>query len=119
MDCTIPWNSPGQNTGVGSHYLLQGIFPTQGSNPGLPHCRQILYQLSHQGSPCPYGRELTAVTEEWRKQGVVSRLLSFKSQALMKQKRFRATDFGVTIRGENLISVSSSLPPVSISAQRR
>ena len=46
-----PWNSPGQNTGVGSHSLLQGIFPTQGSNPGLPHCRQILYQLSHKGSP--------------------------------------------------------------------
>ena len=35
----------------GCHFLLQGIFPTQGSNPGLPHCRQILYQLSHQGSP--------------------------------------------------------------------
>ena len=46
-----PWNSPGWNTGVGSRSLLQGIFPTQGSNPGLPHCRQILYQLSHQGSP--------------------------------------------------------------------
>ena len=43
-----PWSSPGQNTGVGSHSLLQGIFPTQGSNPGLPHCRRILYQLSHQ-----------------------------------------------------------------------
>ena len=49
LDCS-PWNSPGQNTGVGSFSLLQGIFPTQGSNPGLPHCRQILYQLSHQGS---------------------------------------------------------------------
>ena len=47
----IPWNSPGQNTGVGSLSFLQGIFPTQGSNPGLSHCRQILYQLSHQGSP--------------------------------------------------------------------
>ena len=46
-----PWNSPSQNTGVGSLSLLKGIFPTQGSNPGLPHCRQILYQLSHQGSP--------------------------------------------------------------------
>ena len=45
-----PWNSSGQNTGVGSLSLLQGNFPTQGSNPGLPHCRQILYQLSHQGS---------------------------------------------------------------------
>ena len=46
-----PWNSPGQHTGVGSFSLLQDIFPTQGSIPGLPHCRQILYQLSHQGSP--------------------------------------------------------------------
>ena len=46
-----PQNSPDQNTGVGSLSLLQGIFPTQGSNPGLPYCRQILYQLSHQGSP--------------------------------------------------------------------
>ena len=42
-----PWNSPGQNTGVGSFSLLPGISPTQGSNPGLPHCRWILYQLSH------------------------------------------------------------------------
>ena len=45
------WNSPGQNTGVGSLSLLQGIFPTQGSNPGLPHCGRILYHLSHKGSP--------------------------------------------------------------------
>ena len=42
-----PWNFPGQNTGVGGLSLLQGIFPTQGWNPGLLHCRQILYQLSH------------------------------------------------------------------------
>ena len=46
-----PWNSLGQKTGVGSISLLQGIFPTQGSNPGLLHCRRILYQLSHKGSP--------------------------------------------------------------------
>ena len=45
-----PWNSPGQNTGVGSLSLLQGIFPTQRSNPGLPHSRRILYQLSHNGN---------------------------------------------------------------------
>ena len=45
-----PWNSPGQNTRVGSLSLLQGIFPTQRSNPGLPYCRQILYQLSHKKS---------------------------------------------------------------------
>ena len=47
-----PWNSPGQSTGVGSLSLPQGIFPTQVSNPGLPRCRQILYQLSHKGSKC-------------------------------------------------------------------
>ena len=46
-----PWNSPGQNTGEGSLSLLQGIFPPHGWNPGLPHCRRILSQLSHQGSP--------------------------------------------------------------------
>ena len=46
-----PWNSSGKNTGVGNCSLLQGIFPTQGSNPGLQHCGQILYLLSHEGSP--------------------------------------------------------------------
>ena len=46
-----PWNSPGQNTEVGSGSLLQGIFPTQGSSPGFLRYRQIHYQLNHQGSP--------------------------------------------------------------------
>ena len=46
-----PLNSLGQNTGVGNLFLLQGIFPTQGSNSDLPHCRQIHYRLSHQGNP--------------------------------------------------------------------
>ena len=46
-----PWNSLGQNTGVGSLSLLQGVFTTQGSNPGLPHCRWVLDQLSHRGCP--------------------------------------------------------------------
>ena len=50
------WNSPGQNTGVGSLSLLQGIIPTQGSNPGLPHGRRILYQLSHKGSSVGKGQ---------------------------------------------------------------
>ena len=55
MDCSPPGSSvhrdsPGKNTGVGCQALLQGIFPTQGSNPGLLHCRQILYHLSHQRS---------------------------------------------------------------------
>ena len=46
-----PWDFPGMNTGAGCHFLFQGIFPTQGSNPGLLHCRQTLYCLSYQGSP--------------------------------------------------------------------
>ena len=55
VDCSPPGSSvhgdsPGKNTGVGRHALLQGIFPTQRSNPDLPRCRQILYRLSHQGS---------------------------------------------------------------------
>ena len=55
MDCNTPGfsiheNSPGKNTGVGCDAFLQGIFPTQGSNQGLPHCKQIFYWLSHQGS---------------------------------------------------------------------
>ena len=56
MDCSVPGSSvhgdsPGKNTGVGCHALLQGIFPTQGLNPGLLHSRWILYHLGHQGSP--------------------------------------------------------------------
>ena len=57
MDCSHPpgssvhGDSPGKNAGVGCHALFQGIFPTQGCSPGLPHCRRNLYHLSHQGSP--------------------------------------------------------------------
>ena len=56
MRCSRPGSlghgdSPGKDPGVGCHFLLQGIFPTQGSNPGLLHCRQILYHRNHQGNP--------------------------------------------------------------------
>ena len=51
-------DSPGKNTGVGCHALLQGIFPTQGWNPGLPHCRWIFCSLSHQGSPYTFFQSL-------------------------------------------------------------
>ena len=55
MDCSLPRSSVhdflGKSTAVGCHFLLQRIFSTQGSNPGLPHCRQIIYQLSYKGSP--------------------------------------------------------------------
>ena len=56
-----PWNSPGQNTGLGSHSLLEGIFPTQGSNPGLRHCRQILYHLRHHIFPTNFISEVTVL----------------------------------------------------------
>ena len=51
LGCSVHGDSPGKNTGVGSHALLQGIFPIQGLSPGLPHCRWILHHLSHKGSP--------------------------------------------------------------------
>ena len=54
-DSSLHRDSPGKNTGVGCHVLLQGIFPTQGSNPGLLHCRWIRYQMSYQGSPIKRG----------------------------------------------------------------
>ena len=54
-----PWDFPGNSPGVDCHFLLQGIFPTQGSNPGHPHCRQTLYHLSHQGSPNDYSNALS------------------------------------------------------------
>ena len=57
-----PWNSPGKNTGVDSCSLLQGIFPTQGSNPGPWHCRQILYRLSHH----PFTEACTCSMRVWK-----------------------------------------------------
>ena len=59
--CSL-WNCPGQNTGMGTLSLLHGIFPTQGSNSGLLHCRQILYQLSCKGSP-----RILGLVSEWVK----------------------------------------------------
>ena len=56
-----PWNSPGQNTRVGSLSFLQGIFPTQGLNPGFLHYRQILYQLRNKGSPGIYSKNVLLV----------------------------------------------------------
>ena len=73
VDCSLPassihGDSPGKNTRVDCHALLQGIFPTQGSNPGLPHCRWSLYHLNHQGSPVSLGKlwEIVKDREAWR-----------------------------------------------------
>ena len=60
-----PWNSPGRNTGVGTLSLLQGIFPTQGWNPSLPHYRRILYQLSHKGSPLNFWKSKLEMQSLW------------------------------------------------------
>ena len=72
MDCSPPGSSvqedsPGKNTGVGSLFLLQGNFPTQGLNQGLLRCRRILYQLSYQGIPPPIPRclENTCGSKKW------------------------------------------------------
>ena len=68
-----PWNSPGKNTGVGHHSLLQGIFPTQGSNLGLLHCRWIFYCLSH--------HELNFILQmEWRPSKISSQPVSIGSR---------------------------------------
>ena len=61
---SVHGDSPGKNTRVGCHALLQGIFPTQGSNPGLPHCKWILYQLSHKGSPSCWNRACGEILNE-------------------------------------------------------
>ena len=58
-----PWDSPGKRTGVGRHFHLQGIFPTQRSNPGLPHCRQTLYPLIYQESPKNTGMDCPALLQ--------------------------------------------------------
>ena len=90
MDCSpprllCPWNSPGKSTGVGCHFLLQGIFLTQGSNLGLLHCR-ILYQQSYQGSPQSSIQSLNHVwffVTPWTAAGQASLSIT-NSQSLLK-----------------------------------
>ena len=77
MDCSPPGSSVhggslGKNTGVGSHFLLQGFFPTQRLNPGLPHCRQTLHPLSQQGSPKYGGISFSRGSSQPRDQAQVS-----------------------------------------------
>ena len=75
MDCSPPGSSvcgdsPGKNTGVSCQALLQGSFPTQGSNPSLPHCRQILHHLSHQGNPTSQVNKKITCSDRWLFTGV-------------------------------------------------
>ena len=77
---SLQWNSPGQNTGVGSLSLLQGIFPTQGSNPGLLHCRQILYQLSPKGSHGQDKNKPKSILAPWAEVSALKQNLIMLSQ---------------------------------------
>ena len=70
----LSMESPGKNSGVGCHSLLQGIFPTQGSNPNLLYCRQILYCLSHQGLVVKFAGS----TANWNVKPLVKILLKFQ-----------------------------------------
>ena len=80
MNCTPPGSSvhgdsPGKNTGVGCLSILQGIFPTQGSIPGLPHCRWILYHLSHQGNPKKLSKKILETDQTHREVFIQEKLL--------------------------------------------
>ena len=80
-----PWNSSGKNTGVDSHSLLQGIFLTQGSNPGFLHCREILHSQSHQGSPSYYHFHLLFENHIWHPTTVCYFANLFRTGTLVAQ----------------------------------
>ena len=86
-----PWNSPGQNTGVGIHSLLQGIFPTQGSNPGLLRCRKILHQLSHKGGPCLIHSSTREVVNKTEEMFVLIELIIYRETQELKRKMVTVT----------------------------
>ena len=98
-----PWDSPGKNTGMGCHALLQGIFRTQGSNLGLLHCGQILYHLSHQGSPFKirHGNYLCPSVDDWIKCGMCTHIhthtLEYYS-AMKRRKSCHLQQHGLTLR---------------------
>ena len=101
-----PWNSPGQNTGVGTLSLLQGIFPTQGLSPGLPHYKRVLYQLSHKGSPrilqwvvCPFFSESPWPNNRIGVSCIAGRL--FTNWAIMLKVVTQVVDYP-SIRGRHL-----------------
>ena len=96
-----PWDFLGKSTGVGCHFLLQRIFPTQGSNPGLLHCRQTLYHLSHQGIVY-LGLSLIWTVISW-----ISLLLYLS----WKQKRPRKLMASKKREGRDICNVYSSFLP--------
>ena len=108
-----PWNSPGQNTGVGSLSLLLGIFPTQDSNQDLLYCRQILYQLSYQGSSL-YTKEprkhssLKILSDQIRSDQSLSRVQLFATPWIAaRQASLSSTNSQSSLR---LTSIESVMP---------
>ena len=95
-----PWNSLGQNTGVGSLSLLQGIFPTQESNQGLLNCRQILYQLRYQGSPWNNG--LVQNWESTSRLYIVTLFINFYAEYIMGNARLDDSQTGIKIDRKNI-----------------
>ena len=104
----FPWDSPGKNTRVSTHSLLQGIFPTQGSNPGFLHCRQILYQLSCQGIPFVFlDSSFLSVIQEptfgpWKGSPLPATLLAWtmwkkRLGRPLKQKDFFSTVYHISV----------------------
>ena len=88
-----PWNSLSENTGVGCYALLQGIFPTQGSNPGILHYRQILYHLSHRGSHKERIRISTSIHQKQRPHFFFNYSQSSFNCYLLSQWPFISNDF--------------------------
>ena len=101
-----PWTSPGQNTGVGSCSLLQGIFATQGLKPGLPHCRRILYQLSRQGSPAFKDKYCGIVSLICAQNNITSVFKTLEWLTLLKPEPRSSTSLSETLKG---ISLATSL----------
>ena len=95
-----PWDSPGKNTGVGCHALFQEIFPTQGLNLGLPHCRQILYHLSHQGSTNIHEVQTNTVRHHLYKIPRLVKLLESESTLVdARDQRVEALGWGGAVWG--------------------
>ena len=103
-------NSPGKNTGEGCHFLLQGIFPTQGLNPRLLHYRWILYHLSHPGSH-KLGKEIGTQVQEARKNDspMLSRVLSFNLKGLDYYWKQLPPNHGVFIKYTKHAAAAKSL----------
>ena len=99
---SVHGDSPGKSTGVGCHAFCQVIFPTQGSNPGLPHCRWILYHLSHQGS-CPYKRGRCYVNTQKHTGG--RRCKDSRGEGHMKTEADISDALFTTINQKNVLSL--------------